>query len=488
MNGSLPKNVIASLGLLLLFLLVTLDVFAGGGNELGRLMRWFAIVGGCYGLLAPKSATVVFIVSLFYLDFVKRLLVLWSGTSINDVMVSLGAGPIMITAICVACTGSIITRKYKFGGVFDWSFYLACVLVSGIGFFTVDAELMERGKSMMGSALLGMTALACYCIYNHKDDSKKLLKLLVWGALPMAVYTGWQYFNGIAAWEEEYILTELSPTLFSFYMVDGGVEYMRPFSTLNLHPSVGAVSGTLFLISLLVVSRSAGYSAGAGRRVGYFFFGSIFLASMLFAQNRTTFFIPIFYIIFAWSFQRPWRTKLAYFLGVMTTVALVLSSEFIYDNINVWSMEMTATSMGEKFGSLGTFQARLTGFKNLLVVENWQPLGFEEGYEPMSHDPITTLLYRFGYIPLALTLIVSAAVVQCWHTTLFHLEDTQDRAYYTKLTAIIAALLLAGLLYGNLLFVSPVNALLGALIGVTCGGMRNSNAKRLKEEVDSLAK
>jgi len=462
-------------------------VFAGGGNELGRLMRWFAIVGGCYGLLAPKSATVVFIVSLFYLDFVKRLLVLWSGTSINDVMVSLGAGPVMIAAICVACTGSIIIKKYKFGGLFDWLFYLACVLVSVVGFFTIDAEFMERGKSMMGSALLGMTALACYCIYSNKDDSRKLLKLLVWGALPMAVYTGWQYFTGIAVWEEEYILTGLSPTLFNFYVIDGGIEYMRPFSTLNLHPSVGAVSGALFLVSLLVVSKSAGVSVGAGRKVVYFCIGAVFLASMLFAQNRTTFFVPVFFVIFTWSFQRPWRTKLAYFLGVMAFVAIVFNSEYIYDNINILSMEMTATSMGEKFGSLGSYQARLTGFKNLLVIENWQPLGFDEGFEPMSHDPITTLLYRFGYIPLALTLIVSGTVVKWWHTTLFHLEDTQDRAYYTGLTAIIAALLLAGLLYGNLLFVSPVNALFGALIGVTCGGMRNSNAKTLKvREVDSL--
>lgn len=469
MNSYTGKNIFTLCGVLILMFLVTLDIFAGDRNQLGRMMLWIAVVGGLYGLIFPKRGVLVFLVSLFYLDFLKRLLVLWSGTSIQDVMVSIGAGPVIIVAICVSCTFFIISRRIEFGNLGDWLFYLGCVVVSVSGFFGGGEELMERGQSMMGSSLVGMTALACYCFYREREDSLKLLKVLVVGALPMALYTAWQYFNGIAMWEEEYVQTGLSPTLYNFYLVDGGVEYMRPFSTLNLHPSVGAASGVLCLLAFLLCGTKVSF----GKKTLYSVAGIIFFFSMLFAQNRTTYFIPLFYLAFAWGFKTQWRTFLVYIVGAFLFGMMIHYSDFIYYNINAWSTDLASNSLGEKLGTLGTYQDRLEGFMNVSEIGNWKPLGFEEGFEPTSHDPLSTILFRFGYVPLGAMLTVGMVVLIVWHRTLHKIQSDAGRTYYTRLTAIIAALVLAGLLYGNLLFVSPVNAVLGALIGIVFGGMRN---------------
>lgn len=478
MSGSIGKNIFTLCGILIMMLLITLDIFAGDWNQLGRMMRWMAIFGGVYGLIFPKRGVLVFLVALFYLDFLKRLLVLWSGTSIQDVMVSIGAGPVVIVSVCISCTILIIARRIDFGNLSDWLFYLGCVLVSISGFFGEGEGFTERGQSMMGSSLVGMTALACYCLYREREHSLTLVKVLVLGALPMALYTAWQYFNGIALWEEEYVQTGLSPTLYNFYLIDGGVEYMRPFSTLNLHPSVGAASGVLCLLSWMLCATKINFS----KKFIYAVFFIIFFCSMLFAQNRTTYLIPIFYLIFYWSFKSSNRTVLLYAIGVFLFGLVLYYSQFIYENINVWSADLTSTFLGDKFGSLGTYQARLTGFINLLEIENWKPFGFEDGFEPLSHDPLSTILFRFGYLPLLSMLIVGGSVLIMWHRNLYRVRSEVDRGYYTKLTAVIAALVLSGLLYGNLLFVSPVNALLGALIGVVFGGLRQERLGKIRKD------
>lgn len=476
MNGSTGKNIFTLSGIVILMFLVTLDVFSGDWNQLGRMMRWIAIVGGLYGLIFPKRGVLVFLVALFYLDFLKRLLILWSGTSMQDVMVSIGAGPVVIVAICISCTILIFAQRIRFGNMGDWLFYFGCVVVSISGFFSGEGELIDRGQSMMGSSLVGMTALACYCLYRERGDSIKLLKVLVIGALPMALYTAWQYFIGIAIWEEEYVQTGLSPTLYNFYIVDGGVEYMRPFSTLNLHPSVGAVSGVLCLIALLLCGSTLSF----GKKTLYYVVGFIFFLSMLFAQNRTTYFIPLFYLFFAWGFKARGRTLLLYTIGIFLFGLVVYYSTFIYHNINSWSADLASNPIGEKFGGLGTYQSRLTGFMNVTEVGNWKPLGFEGGFEPLSHDPLSTILFRFGYVPLGAMLAVVVGVLIVWHHKIYKIQSDVDRKYYTRLTAIIAALVLAGLLYGNLLFVSPVNAVLGALTGIVFGGVRDISPRGAK--------
>ncbi|MFC5050693.1 hypothetical protein ACFPK9_08710 [Rubritalea spongiae] len=482
MNSPTGKNIFTLCGIVILMFLVTLDVFAGDWNQLGRMMRWIAIVGGLYGLIFPKRGVLVFLVSLFYLDFLKRLLILWSGTSMQDVMVSIGAGPVIIVAICISCTILIIAQRIKFGKFGDWLFYLGCVVVSVSGIFGEGEDWMERGQAMMGSSLVGMTALASYCLYRERADSLKLLKVLVIGALPMALYTAWQYFNGIAMWEEEYIQTGLSATLYNFYLVDGGVEYMRPFSTLNLHPSVGAVSGVLCILAFLL----CGNREGIGTKAFYSMIGVIFFSSMLFAQNRTTYFIPLFYLAFTWGFKNQGRTLLLYTVGVILFGLMIHYSAFIYDNINAWSDGLTSTPVGEKLGTLGTYQDRLEGFMNLSEVENWKPLGFEEGFEPLSHDPLSMILFRFGYVPLGSMLAAVAGVLVVWHRKLYKMQSDDDRIYYTRLTAVVAALVLSGLLYGNLLFVSPVNAVLGALVGVVFGGIRDTGRRNLGRSMSDL--
>lgn len=458
---------------IVIFAVIIVDVLGSGNNQLGRLINWFMIVGALVAVLQPKKAIIFFVISLFYLDFFKRLLIVGDGLSMQDVIVSLGAGPVIIIFVCLYCTVSILLRKIAFRRIRDWCVYIGCLLISVLGFFLEGEELLERGKSMMGTAVLGMTCLATYCLYRKPDDVFKALKYIAIGSAPMACYTVWQFFFGIATWEENYILSGLSPTLYNTYIVAGGAEYMRPFSTLNLHPSVGAVSGTLMVIAFAFLAKESLKNRAYASMLPYFGLGILLLASLLFSQNRTTYFLPIFYFLFSWFFQNGKKAFVLYFVSSIAAFILVLNSEYIYDNILGWSDEFTSTEVGDKFGTLGTYQARLVGFIHMSEIENWKPFGFEFGYEPFSHDPISQALFKFGYVPLMFVGVLSLCVLRWWHKWLYKVDDDSLRKFLIQFTALIAALSVCGLLYGNLIFVSPVNAVLGMLIGAALGIRRN---------------
>lgn len=478
MNQSVGKAIPIFILIALGAMFLAADIFGGGGNQLGRVLWWSMLLGAVAGFAAPRAAVPVFLIALFYLDFLKRLLVLGDGLSMEDVMISLGSGPVIIVAVCLYCTLAIFAGLIPFRRANDWMIFGGCVLVSLSGWFTSgDIGILGRGQSMMGTALIGMTCLACYCLYRVNGSDFKVLRAVAIGAVPMALYTCWQAAFGLASWEEQYVRSGLSPTLLNHYVVsvESGVP-MRPFSTLNLHPSVGAVSGVLCLVSWGFLRRSVLLRGKVIAGMMWICIGGLYFTSMLLAQNRTTYAIPILYLILLWSLKTPIRAAVMYCAGLLVTAFVISNSKYIYDNINIWSANFQSTWIGERFGTLGTYQDRLIGFMALNEAKNWSPFGLPTSSIPFSHDPVSALLFRFGYVPIGFVLMCCLVVAVWWHRRCWLIADLHDRRQLIRLTAIVGSLVICGLLYGNLLPVAPVNAVLGCLLGLGLARARAGNA------------
>lgn len=459
-----------------------ISLLTKGSNQLGNTFFLLIMGGAALGLLAPRAGLLVFVVFQFYVDFLKRLLILGDSVSSQDVMISLGMGPMIIFTACIISMLRCLTGKVPFFNMRDLIYFAGCVGVSLLGLFLVGGSaalgsgFAEIAQSLMGSSMLGMTAYACYVLVWDEADLHKILKFTVLGAIPMAIYTFFQHFNGIAGWEETYIRTGLSKVLYSFYLLDG-IERMRPFSTLNTHTSLGAVSAIMFLVATLVMTRSKRFF-GVPRDYRWFYMtvGLLFLGSCFLSKNRTTYLVPFLSLVLIFLFSGGWRTLAFYLASFSGFVWIVTNSEWLYDKIMEWTIEFEKTAVGARVGTLGTYQDRLKSFMSLADGRNWTPFGLEENQRPFVHDQITETLVKIGYVPMFAILLTGAALACWWHRRCLRMSNPDERLFMITLTAIIVSLTICGLAYGTLVFVAPVNSLLGVMIGLGMATIRRDQA------------
>lgn len=446
---------------------ITVNLLAGGGNQLGNTFILLMFLGGIIGFFAPKAGLLLFLITQFYVDFLKRLLVLGDALSMQDVMASLGLGPIIVVTACISCVSMCIGGKVKFSAPSDWLFLLGCIGISVFGAALASSRsITEMGQSMLGTAMLGMTAFACFILFRTKTDAYKALKYMIVGAIPMALYAVYQTIFGISQWEETYIRTGLSQVLYNFYVLEGALG-MRPFSTLNTHSALGAMGGTLFVLSAFVMTRANRlFQVPRSTFLVYFLVSLLMLATCIVSRNRTTYFIPLISIFLFWAFSGGWRTLLFYAISFGGFVTMVVHSEYLNSRILDWAISFESTAFGQKFGSIGSYQDRLKGFIELSDSSNWTPFGVPQQARMFAHDQITDILLKLGYVPLLILLLVGIAGATWWHRSCLKVKDPGDRKFLILLSATMAALGICGLGYGNLIFVAPVNSVLGAMLGV----------------------
>jgi hypothetical protein len=491
MNQTNLSRLILPVLFLPLAITAIIKLLTDGGNQLGNAFLMLTVFGALIGIFSPRAGFFLFIVFQFYIDFFKRLLIVGDSLTTQDVMISLGMGPIIVVAACVTCTIYCLTGKLNFFNRRDIIYFVGCVGVSLLGLIIGQREggsggFAEIAQALLGSSMLGMTAFASYALIHDRIQQHKIFKYITIGAIPMAIYTFHQNFNGISAWEERYILTGLSQVLYSFYLIDG-IDDMRPFSTLNTHTALGAVSATIFLIgAVLMVKSKRLFGVTKSFNWIYFVATLLFLGSCYLSKNRTTYAAPILGIFLVFAFKNGKATLLFYASCLSFFIWVVVNSEWINSSILMWSSDLEGTVLGDMIGSLGSYQARLAGFMELANLKNWAPFGLEEGIRPKTHDQITELLVKIGYVPLFTLLTSVASVIFWWHRKCLQIQNPNDRLFLTSLTGIIVSLGICSVAYGNLIFVAPVNSLLGVMIGMGMATIRRDHIEKKSEVKNTL--
>jgi hypothetical protein len=466
-----------------LAIMAIVNILSGGGNQLGNTFNILMYGSALVGLLAPKQGMLLFVILQFYVDYFKRLLIIGDSLSLQDVMISLGLGPIIVIAACITCTIRWMSGKMPFMNLRDITFFFGCIAVSLLGIAiggnaSAASTMATIGQNMLGTAMLGMTAYASYVIFRTRESTKQILFWMVLGAVPMALYTIYQVTFGITGWEEKYIRTGMSQTLYGFYYLDG-IKGMRPFSTLNTHTSVGAVSGVLFLVCTLIMARDrAMFEVKKSKWLAYAAVSLLFLTSCLLSRSRATYLLPIFGFALCWLFRGGIRTILFYAISAGSFVWMVVYSEFLNSQILDWTVRFESTALGRKVGSIGTYQDRLKSLISLSEPRNWSPFGLPENARPFIHDQITEVVVKLGYVPLIGIIIVVIFSATWWHYNCLKIKDMGERSLVRNISAIIVSLAICGLAYGNMLFVAPVNSILGIFIGLGMGSIYRSKIAR----------
>jgi hypothetical protein len=183
-------------------------------------------------------------------------------------------------------------------------------------------------------------------------------------------------------------------------------------------------------------------------------------------------------LVLVFLFSGGWRTLAFYLSSFSAFVWIVTNSEWLHSKILDWTIEFEKTGIGGKVGSLGTYQDRLKSYMNLADGKNWSPFGLEKNLRPFVHDQITETLVKVGYVPMFAILLTGAILACWWHRRCLRINNPDERLFMITLTAIIVSLAICGLAYGNLLFVAPVNSLLGVMIGLGMATIRRDQAEK----------
>jgi len=168
------------------------------------------------------------------------------------------------------------------------------------------------------------------------------------------------------------------------------------------------------------------------------------------------------------------RSKIAtvgmYLFGVLAFSVLVWKSTELLSNLHDWQDILYGRSINtdsEQGLRIVTFSDRLIGFENMKRAENWQPFGVKgEGSDleglsaarystTFSHDAISGFLFKFGYVPLAVFLLVGLYAMIRLHRSVFRLP--RETRVYAQLGLAGAFAALASLVSGGTVFQFPAN-------------------------------
>ena len=174
--------------------------------------------------------------------------------------------------------------------------------------------------------------------------------------------------------------------------------------------------------------------------------------------------------------------RLTVFYACITAgfVTLVLSSEWLLQKLPAAMESMAQMAGHSEFAGqilrVGTYSDRLIGFSQVLANPKAYSLfgfGHERGGlddpEFYNHDPLSTLLVRYGVIALAVLLMSGAFVVRHYHKCVWRVGDPASLRAAKLILSIPLGFLVASVLQGSVFGTFPLN-----LFTFLCLGMVES--------------
>ncbi|NNC89252.1 MAG: hypothetical protein HKN82_12400 [Akkermansiaceae bacterium] len=431
------------------------------------LTETFKYVGGALllgGFIVPRFGLWVLLISLGYLDLVKRLLVLAGTTTYYDIGVILAFGPILALAIFAGVVLQDI-RKFRLVGTRAKLFVVTCALMLLLGATPMLFAGMGLG-GMKQAANYGAFVTLLYVIPALFDSQEKLyamLRRVVWIFIPVALYAFWQTKYGLSWWEIEYLETGLSTE----FRILFGQEF-RVFSTLNSSQNLSKVMAMVGALAFMIPWSKK--KPGVFSRLWGISLLIMFNAAAFFSGSRTGLVMGLVAIACFVIYRYKLLTLSFYAGSAAFFVLIVIVSDSLLEEqaLNRWTGNISE-SLGlydEDVGrvNLATFSVRLQSFSNLKDPGYWTPFGFKvagkniytSGFK--THDMLGKLLLGMGYIPLSI-------LIACFGYAMLRLHQSVWRVRHfvnLKLIGIsqVTCVIVGGFSAQENIGTFPVNALL----------------------------
>ncbi len=476
MNDSRGGQILALVLGLCLTLYGVFSVMLTQGNSISEMCFLFMVGGFLLCLVAPRLGLAFWIVSSGYMDFIKRLTVLSGNVTQMDLYYILGVHPLMLCGLAASVMISALLGRLRMDRRDMMRLFVAL-----LGMVLV-ALMAAREKGFRPSTLLsevannGLYSLLLFVVPMLLPDVAsilRLLRLMVLAYVPVAVYGVIQQVVGFQDFEVEYLLTGLSIEVKQILSNE-----VRAFSTLNSPTALGFASGAC-LIALWTV---AGHQDFRVARVWLpkplaLVLTPVFLASLACSTVRSAFVLLPVGLVATWLFHSHRRLRGFYIIMMISFLALVLSSGWLLEKMPAAMNKMAELAGGSQFAEqmlrVGTYTERLVGFSQVLAnpkAYSWLGFGPDRGGlddpEFYNHDPLSTLLVRYGVLAMIAVFLVGGWVLRHFHSCVWRILDPAVHRIAALLLAVPLGFLVASLMQGSVFGTFPLNLMTFLFLGM----------------------
>lgn len=470
-----------------------------GGNQIGSMMKIFS-----YGILLISFGRPMFgfwalILSLGYIDTIKRLLVLGDYINFLDVTYLLAFPPILSVVMFAGILFKLLTARQLKGA--NLKLLKGCFAVM----ILLSANLATKGGSILGllqsiANNLGYVPLIFIIpfLFPSKLELVKMLRTVIFIYVPVGIYAIYQKHVGFLDFEIAYLETGYSLEQRILFGQD-----FRCFSTLNSSPSLAKFAGMMAVLTLYLPRCVPGSIRNIlPIWVKLALFALFFYAAMI-SGARAGVMMALFALVCFWVLRSRLLTMASYIAAGALFVGMLLVAESIVEDrlLHDWSnwLVVNKPEWVPFETNLSTLTIRFIGFSQWTKPDFWQPFGYalsDVDYKFLfpHHDTFTAIMLKVGYIPILIVLVGSSFFLHKMHSTIWN--SSQFDSIKPLMVALIFSVVFGSLTGANLTNF-PINTLFYMFMGCYAAVrkdelnsliLRSLKAREDKEELEFTEK
>ena len=465
MNSGNQGAPIAIIGGMLIALYVASSILMDEGNQLAGLFFYMLVASGVLGVIAPRLSFFLFVFECGYLDLFKRLMVFAGSITFTDLFWVLGIAPVTVAGITLGLMARMLFGRIgaDAGDVRRLIMAVLINLVMGLLTFAKGGGIGGTAREMANSSSYTLLLFIVPLLFRTPEEVVKCTRFILFMFVPVLAYTIYQRLFGFQEFEIEYLKTGLSIEIKQLE-----ATRVRAFGTLNSPTSVSVVASSIAAMAYGLFKIS-----GRDRKLGIGLPAMIILGVLgVGAWAASTVRVGVLLIpvalIGTMVFSSPGKTRVFYAVLVTAFITLVVSSSFLYGNIESWTQAIATMVGGDSYLTemlnMNSYKDRLNGFSNVLMnPDAYTMFGMPNGVEDANgvvHDPLSAALLNYGVIPLAFIMVCVLIFMKRLHGLVFGIEDRTRQLLAAAFLANAAGNIVVSIVNGSLIGTFPVNVFL----------------------------
>ncbi len=448
------SQIVLIISLLILGLIIIQKVLASGGNSIGNLFLYLGIFGFICGVIKPKVTFYGVIVIGFYLDLMKRFLVVETFVSQRDLIQVLALAPITFAGILIGQFLKLIMKEGKIAKQELMVLLLGTAASSTI----LVLSYVNNGGSLTALAQGGAQAayvLATWLSFYYLKTRQECLKFFNFTAtafIPVAAYAYWQLIFGYSDIEYDYALSGL--TIVQNPLLEGRIEYYRIFSTMSSSGAYGMMAIIVGTYCLVAFKNQIKARVSVTR-----LYGLLCLASLIPGAGRTGWAMALIILLSNYAFRKKASTVLLYSVASAILLILFTAGDSLIEKGGSALSGKAQGAWSERALTVGTFTSRTDSIKNWTTDPtyfSWFGLSEAEKSETFIHDMLGEVYVSYGIVFLVLVICLIIGILVFSHRAVFKIKSLEDRSFVAFVLAVIFSLLFGSIISGGGIRIFPV--------------------------------
>lgn len=438
-------------------------------HDTGGIAGFVKIFGGAlcvYGFLKPRTGLYILAFFCFYLDFVKKLAVVFGVVNMRTVIEVLAIQMLALGCIWLGTFLQLILFQQRMNRTLFLAAASFLALTGTVMLFFGESGLVGTVQASVNNVGYSAVILVIMAYLQSREEMLRFLDFIFWLAVPWAFYGTIQYFFGFADFEWEYARTFLSP-ISAGHML--GAEVPRPFG----FASGAGGYGVLTLIMSygawrFLFTRTHRLVFGAGCLVVF--------VGLVFSAQRSILLMPFLTGVCYFAFSSRTMTKAFYLGSIGAFLIAVINAGTLMPLLAVFdSRAEFGNDWANRVIRISTFSDRMRGWERLTNPATYTFFGkrwtsnYEKdlGYQGQdySHDMINTLLNNIGVVGMLIVFWCGFLVLRKAHRLILTMDWGEDRRFMTFLMATLVVFMVTMGVGGNNLSSTPINMVYWTLIG-----------------------